>query len=64
VRCYLRPAVGGAEVLLASATTKADGTFTAKILPTVNGTVVAVITTVAGHADATSAPVTVTVRPR
>jgi hypothetical protein len=63
VKVYLRPAAGGSQVLLASATTKADGTFTAKILPKVNGTVVAVVASVAGHADATSAPITVTVVP-
>ncbi|GAB1646454.1 hypothetical protein KRMM14A1259_68770 [Krasilnikovia sp. MM14-A1259] len=59
VRLYLRPADGTAQVLLNAATTKTDGTFVATVRPGKTGTVVAVITGVAGYADNASAALTV-----
>ncbi|MFC3687165.1 hypothetical protein [Aquipuribacter hungaricus] len=61
VRLFLQPAAGGAEVLLGSTTTRADGGFTLAVRPTQNGAVRARVVGVAGHADSASTTTAVTV---
>ena len=63
VRVQLRftPADGTAPTTVSTPTTTAAGAFTARLTPTRNGTYTAVVSGVAGHANATSAGVPVTV---
>ena len=61
VKVYLQPAAGGAEVLVGSTTTRADGTYSVAARPTQNGTLRARVVTVPGYLDSTSATAAVTV---
>ncbi len=64
VKVYLQPAVGGAEVLVGSGTTRADGTYTVAARPTQNGALRARVESVVGYVDSASStsPVTVAAR--
>ena len=64
VKVYLQPAVGGAEVLLGSGTTRADGTYSVATRPTQNGALRARVAAVPGHLDSASASAAVTVAAR
>ncbi len=59
VKIYFAP-TGGAPVLVTSATTLADGAFTAKVAPKASGAYTAVVSATVGYADAQSPSVGVT----
>jgi 5-hydroxyisourate hydrolase-like protein (transthyretin family) len=61
VKVYLQPAVGGAEVLVGSSTTRADGTYTVAARPTENGVLRTRVVAVPGHQDSASPTRAVTV---
>jgi len=57
VSLFLTPTGGGAPVLLTAVTTTSTGTFRANAYPRTSGTVTAVVTSVTGYDNATSAGV-------
>ncbi len=61
VKVFLLPAAGGAEVLVGSGTTRADGTYTVAARPAQNGTLRARVAAVPGYLDSASTTAAVTV---
>lgn len=61
VNLYFTPTGSSVATLTAGGTTTATGTFTAKVYPKVTGTWTAVLSTTAGYAPASTAPMGITV---